>query len=413
MSTTYTAISQPASSHGQPQWDQESYGRHLRNQRSQEFYRHENASSQQSLSSRGSRKGSVDAGTARNTTDPSPWIHRDKLAQIESREMAEAGVHVRGQSRQQAAAYDYDGQAAPGAYMSDAEEYAAPNDNEFERIELDAGDDGLPMQYREGRNSQQYGRHSNKPNASRIPVSRNSPAPVSNFFTEREAPLSRSRKNSLARQSSPEDGPPYHQRLRPHSQNMAGQMASEDSAIPRPRTPHSRPVSAQLSPSPKHYGTSPSSSANKARTPAPYPAGKKNPAVSRAVSSSTPKSRNASTASNTASPNDTHRPRTSSGRAPHPINRPDGEAPWLATMYKPDPMLPPDQQILPTHAKRMMQQDQWRGGDRAEEEEEEDVGRTDSLGGGRNGNRSRNAQRDQNADAVSYTHLTLPTKRIV
>jgi len=27
-------------------------------------------------------------------------------------------------------------------------------------------------------------------------------------------------------------------------------------------------------------------------------------------------------------------------------------------MYKPDPMLPPDQQIIPTHAKRM-QQEQW------------------------------------------------------
>ncbi|KAG9549686.1 hypothetical protein KCV01_g23507, partial [Aureobasidium melanogenum] len=33
----------------------------------------------------------------------------------------------------------------------------------------------------------------------------------------------------------------------------------------------------------------------------------------------------------------------------------EGEAPWVATMYKPDPMLPPDQQMLPTHAKRAMQ----------------------------------------------------------
>jgi hypothetical protein len=30
----------------------------------------------------------------------------------------------------------------------------------------------------------------------------------------------------------------------------------------------------------------------------------------------------------------------------------------LATMYKPDPRLPPDQQILPTHARRL-QQEQW------------------------------------------------------
>ena len=40
------------------------------------------------------------------------------------------------------------------------------------------------------------------------------------------------------------------------------------------------------------------------------------------------------------------------------MNRPEGDPPWLATMYKPDPRLPPDQQILPTHARRM-QQEQW------------------------------------------------------
>lgn len=36
----------------------------------------------------------------------------------------------------------------------------------------------------------------------------------------------------------------------------------------------------------------------------------------------------------------------------------EGEAPWIASMYKPDPRLPPDQQMLPTHAKRMAQE-QW------------------------------------------------------
>jgi hypothetical protein len=40
------------------------------------------------------------------------------------------------------------------------------------------------------------------------------------------------------------------------------------------------------------------------------------------------------------------------------MNRPEGDPPWLATMYKPDPRLPPDQQMLPTHAKKM-QQEQW------------------------------------------------------
>lgn len=43
----------------------------------------------------------------------------------------------------------------------------------------------------------------------------------------------------------------------------------------------------------------------------------------------------------------------SSGGPRNPINRPEGEAPWIADMYKPDPMLPQDEQIVPTHAKRL------------------------------------------------------------
>lgn len=55
------------------------------------------------------------------------------------------------------------------------------------------------------------------------------------------------------------------------------------------------------------------------------------------------------------------RPATRSGDPDRPrtaVNRPEGDPPWLATMYKPDPRLPPDQQIIPTHAKRQ-QQAQW------------------------------------------------------
>lgn len=40
------------------------------------------------------------------------------------------------------------------------------------------------------------------------------------------------------------------------------------------------------------------------------------------------------------------------------VKRPEGDPPWLASMYKPDPRLPPDQQLLPTVAKRL-QQEQW------------------------------------------------------
>ena len=46
------------------------------------------------------------------------------------------------------------------------------------------------------------------------------------------------------------------------------------------------------------------------------------------------------------------------GRPRTATNPPEGDPPWLAGMYKPDPRLPPDQQMLPTHAKRLAQE-QW------------------------------------------------------
>jgi hypothetical protein len=56
---------------------------------------------------------------------------------------------------------------------------------------------------------------------------------------------------------------------------------------------------------------------------------------------------------------DAKRPGTSSGTPrPSTSHRLEGDPPWIATMYKPDPRLPPDQQMLPTHAKRLAQE-QW------------------------------------------------------
>ena len=59
------------------------------------------------------------------------------------------------------------------------------------------------------------------------------------------------------------------------------------------------------------------------------------------------------------SPRETNkRPATSSGRLSSGHPRPEGDPPWLASMYKPDPRLPPEQQMIPTHAKRLAQE-QW------------------------------------------------------
>ncbi|KAF2860788.1 hypothetical protein K470DRAFT_257573 [Piedraia hortae CBS 480.64] len=78
--------------------------------------------------------------------------------------------------------------------------------------------------------------------------------------------------------------------------------------------------------------TSRPTSSSKAKLPSkPGPASKRKQPHSRASSAST------------------------RARTPRPlsINRPEGDAPWLATMYKPDPRLPQDEQVIPTHAKRL------------------------------------------------------------
>lgn len=41
-----------------------------------------------------------------------------------------------------------------------------------------------------------------------------------------------------------------------------------------------------------------------------------------------------------------------------PIKQLEGDPPWMISAYKPDPRLPPDQQLLPTVAKRL-QQEKW------------------------------------------------------
>lgn len=44
---------------------------------------------------------------------------------------------------------------------------------------------------------------------------------------------------------------------------------------------------------------------------------------------------------------------TNTKQSTAPTAQPEGEAPWIADMYKPDPRLPQDEQIIPTHAKRL------------------------------------------------------------
>jgi hypothetical protein len=296
--------------------------------------------------------------------DQNNWIHRDKLKEIETKELEAAGFRVGGRasgtnSRSQSAnrrPRDRRGSEAAGQHNGDertegrrvvspipAEDEDAldqdqpwRNSTTFEELAAGGGQATSP----------QMTTHNGRPSTSRIPLPKSSGIPVPASVAERDAPLPRSRGNSgnwngdaIATNGA-----------RVRSGSMSSQILLDDREDNRRTTPpygHARKVSANSGSPPK----SPQKSPMKAKTP-----GKAGPPGARKTSAKTqPKGRNVS---GTSPPK---RPGTSGAAAasrPVTSHKPEGEAPWLATMYKPDPRLPPDQQIIPTHAKRM-QQEQW------------------------------------------------------
>lgn len=298
--------------------------------------------------------------------DDSPWIHRDKLAQIEIQEMEEAGMHVRQPRRS-----DSIGQAAvapaahpersssrsvsrsgPARPQSKGAHYEHNADEELDRRKrvstIPAEDDDEEWHDRSFDHhidselrtpdevaAEHYSprHHAVRPSTSRIPISKASAPPVAYNVVERESPMPETGEElnnaGRARRGSPgsdvvmDDAHDFYQ---PPAASAPASDGTQMRSSPVDRTPHSR--SPPKSRPPNKDG--PMSGARKTTT-----AG-----ASRAASAQRPPS----SAGNKARPSTSHKV--------------EGEAPWIATMYKPDPRLPPDQQLLPTHAKRMMQE-QW------------------------------------------------------
>ena len=182
---------------------------------------------------------------------------------------------------------------------------------------------------------------------SRIPVLAASSIPISSDRVGRETPQSRKRGAS----GTGEDGGIAYPKTRARAGSAGSQhlldTAEQANDSPRAASKTGSPTKMKpiATPSPQH------ATAMRKVTPA---SGVRKP------SANTHKPRTPST-SNTNSPSQA-RPSTRSGTNPDrprtAVNRPEGDPPWLATMNKPDPMLPPDQQIIPTHARRQ-QQNQW------------------------------------------------------
>ena len=292
--------------------------------------------------------------------ESSRWIHRDKLARIEIEEMQQAGIKIGNNSRpgskrtnvrersrehQQNLVPVADNQPVHETRQrlplveTEEQNHHEPISLEIRRLEevaADASADrGLP--------NSQARRLGRKSSYSKIPLSKASPIPVPQDYIERHAPSHRHGSGGWG--SLDEDGILY-KKVRSRSHSVGSQMLLDDQEGGGRSTPTlgSRPTS-QGSPFKVRGIPRPSSNSPATR-------------VSASRDSSAQHKPRIRSGQVRDSPG--QRPATRSGETPpgNSIKRPEGDPPWLATMYKPDPRLPPEEQLIPTVAKRL-QHEQW------------------------------------------------------
>lgn len=256
------------------------------------------------------------------TEAESHWIHRDKLAKIESQEMQAAGLFVP-RSRAPSKQSKRDRSRSQMRRGTDSSEPSRSRKNSTtveqraSEAHVPAWDLRTPEEIAE-EEANAYFTSNGLKGSSRIPVAKTSPAPLSLDFLERGSP-------ATGRQSESPEGEPS--------------MATK------------RSRSASGNDKSNAYGTqAPAKRSNTDISP------KKGPPSSRKMSSGAKTAANQRPKTRSGSGGGT-RPSTRSGESP-PTKQPEGDPPWMINSYKPDPRLPPDQQLLPTVARRL-QQERW------------------------------------------------------
>lgn len=308
-----------------------------------------------SVRGRGAKK--TTGSSADPEADQNNWIHRDKLKEIEIREMEEAGFRVgrtsRSNSRSQSAtrrARDRTNSELGEGRQSGDERYgrrvvspipAEDEDTQFAHQyhawSPTSSEEAAPEMQPASRTN-----HTVRPSTSRIPLPKTSGIPVPAAVADRDVPLPRSRTSSA---------------------NWNGDIAAAGARV-RSGSIGSQVLLDDYTDEKKHGHTrnnSSSASASSMKQPPRSPVKAKTPSKPAAAAGSRKTSTTSRTTPKTKQVSGTNKRPGTSGNAisrPTTAHRPEGEAPWIATMYKPDPRLPPDQQIIPTHAKRM-QQEQW------------------------------------------------------
>lgn len=248
--------------------------------------------------------------------EDSKWIHRDKLAKIESEELQAAGFILpaaRSRSRRR-------GDRSQSRNRSAADSTRKRKDSSLEPSTPDTTtaingwanepDDDQPARPTTG---------------SRIPVPKKSPA------------LPRTRDNS------PEELDKWMDSSKAHSRSNSATLKSLDPSLNAKTQPIKRAgtdaTQKKATPAPARKASVPSKSIPPEARGKPKP--KNKPTTHGSGSSARPSTRDGLRDSSTGSLGS---------------KQMEGDPPWMINAYKPDPRLPPDQQLLPTVARRLAQE---------------------------------------------------------
>lgn len=270
------------------------------------------------------------------TAEESNWIHRDKLVKIENEELQAAGLYLpqprsrsrpsRGPSRDRSQSstkrLNRDHPARSRKNSSNALEPKTPDTTEaINGWDWRAGTDEMDAD----------GDAPAKPaGGSRIPVPKKSPLPIATQHLERD--------KLMKRENSPEE-------MEKRADNKSRSRSNSTTLKSLEPSPHlkvqpaKRAATMDVSPK-KPSPTGPRKAPAPSKTIPPEARGKVKP-----------KNKNGTRPSTRSG----DRELSSGSIGSKPM---EGDPPWMVSAYKPDPRLPPDQQLLPTVARRL-QQEKW------------------------------------------------------
>ncbi|ROV90234.1 hypothetical protein VMCG_10243 [Cytospora schulzeri] len=269
------------------------------------------------------------------TAEESNWIHRDKLVKIENEELQAAGLYLpqprsrsrpsRDRSQSSTKRLNYDHSTRSRKNSTHAMEPKTPDTTEAMngwdwRVgtdEMDADGD-TPAKHAGG---------------SRIPIPKKSPLPIPTQHLERD--------RLMKRENSPEE-------LEKRADNKSRSRSNSTTLKSLEPSPHLKVQpgkrSATMDASPKKPSpTGPRKGLPPSKTIPPEARGKVKPKGKNGANGTRPSTRSGD------------RELSSGSIGSKPM---EGDPPWMVSAYKPDPRLPPDQQLLPTVARRL-QQEKW------------------------------------------------------